>query len=101
LPAIGAARQAVLAALAAAGDVCQVPAADGAFYVLLKVASPMDSMQLVERLVREHRVAVMPGSTFGVTDHCALRVSYGPLDRDTAREGIGRLVGGLRAILKG
>ena len=58
-------------------------------------------MHLVERLVREHRVAVMPGSTFGVTGHCALRVSYGPLDHDTACEGIARLVNGLRTILKG
>jgi aspartate/methionine/tyrosine aminotransferase len=101
MPEIAAAREVVLEALAAAGDVCQVPAADGAFYVLLKVLAELDSMHLVERLVREHRVAVMPGSTFGVSDHCALRVSYGPLDRDTAREGIGRLVNGLRAILKG
>lgn len=98
---IAAAREAVLDALGAAPDVCRVPAADGAFYVLIHVPTRLDSMRLVERLVREHRVAVMPGSTFGVTDHCALRVSYGPLDRDTACAGIGRLVDGLRAILKG
>ena len=101
LAAIAAAREVVLSVLDAAGDVCCVPAASGAFYVLLNVATSLDPMRLVERLVREHRVAVMPGSTFGVIDRCALRVSYGPLDRDTAREGIGRLVGGLRAILKG
>jgi len=99
MPGIAAARQVVLAALADAGDVCQVPAAQGAFYVLLNVAAELDSMRVVERLVREHRVAVMPGSTFGVTDRCALRVSYGPLDPDTAREGAARLVNGLRAIL--
>jgi aspartate/methionine/tyrosine aminotransferase len=58
-------------------------------------------MRLVERLVREHRVATMPGSTFGVIDRCALRVSYGSLDSATASEGIERLVQGLRAILKG
>jgi aspartate/methionine/tyrosine aminotransferase len=99
--AMAAVRQTVLSELCAAGDVCSVPAASGAFYVLLNVPAQIESMQLVERLVREHRVAVMPGSTFGVTDRCALRVSYGPLDRDTACEGIGRLVCGLRAILKG
>lgn len=101
IAALAAVRKVVLEELSAADDVCTMPAASGAFYVLLKVAAPLDSMRLVERLVREHRVAVMPGSTFGVTDHCALRVSYGPLDMGTAREGIGRLVGGLRAILKG
>lgn len=101
LPEIAAARQVVLDALAQASDVCTVPAAEGAFYVLLNVRAQIDSMCLVERLVREHRVAVMPGSTFGVTDRCALRVSYGPLDSGTASEGISRLIGGLRAIQKG
>lgn len=100
IAAIADVREVVLAELAAAADLCTLPAASGAFYVLLRVATGLDSMHLVERLVREHRVAVMPGSTFGVTDHCALRVSYGPLDLGTVREGIGRLVGGLRAILK-
>jgi aspartate/methionine/tyrosine aminotransferase len=99
-PAMAEARRLALAALREAGDVCTVPTADGAFYLLLNVPTAMDSMRLVERLVREHRVAVMPGSTFGVTDGCALRVSYGPLAPETAREGIGRLVCGLRAILK-
>ena len=77
-----------------------MPAADGAFHSLLNVPTAMDSMQLVERLVREHRVAVMPGSTFGVIDYSALRVSYGPLRPEMAQEGIGRLIGGLHAILK-
>lgn len=100
LPSIAAARQVMLDALTAADDVCRVPAAEGAFYVLIRVPTDLDSMTLVRRLVCEHRVAVMPGSTFGVTDGCALRVSYGPLSEDTAREAAGRLVRGLRAILE-
>jgi hypothetical protein len=43
---------------------------------------------------------VIPGSTFGIADRCALRVSYGPLDVDTARTGMERLIGGLRTILQ-
>jgi aspartate/methionine/tyrosine aminotransferase len=101
IAAISAVRQVVIAACSMAQDVCTVPAVSGAFYLLLNVPSKIDSMQLVERLIREHRVAVLPGSTFGVVDRCALRVSYGPLDRETASEGIGRLIGGLRTILKG
>ncbi len=100
MPEIAAARQVVLDVLATATDVCTVPTAEGAFYVLLNVPTQIDSMRLVERLVREHRIAVIPGSTFGVTDRCALRVSYGPLDSRTAAEGIERLVRGLRAILQ-
>jgi aspartate/methionine/tyrosine aminotransferase len=100
LPALAAVRRAVLERLCAADDVCRVPAAEGAFYVLLNVAGKFDSMRVAERLVREYRVAVMPGVTFGVTDHCALRVSYGPLCLETAADGIDRLIYGLRALAK-
>ena len=56
-------------------------------------------MELVERLIREYQVAVIPGTTFGMEDGCYLRVAYGALQQETAAEGIGRLVRGLRAIL--
>jgi aspartate/methionine/tyrosine aminotransferase len=92
-------RDLALSELRKASDVCAFPDPAGAFYVLLTVPTAMDSMHLVERLIREHRVAAMPGSTFGITDRCALRLSYGPLDSNSARESIERLVGGLRAIL--
>ena len=96
---LAATRALVLSELRAAGDVCSFAEPSGAFYVLVNVATTMDSMELVERLIREHRVATMPGSTFGITNRCALRLSYGPLDGETAREGVGRLVRGLRAIV--
>ena len=38
-----------------------VPAADGAFYCLLRVNTTLDPMALAERLIREHKVAVIPG----------------------------------------
>jgi len=79
-------------------DLCTVPPADGAFYFLLRVHTTLPPLELVERLIREHRVAVMPGTAFGM-EGCALRVAYGALHRETAVEGIGRLVRGLRAIL--
>ena len=56
-------------------------------------------MEIAERLIREHRVAVIPGTAFGVTDGCYFRVAYGALQKDTVAEGIGRLVTGLRALL--
>jgi hypothetical protein len=37
--------------------------------------------------------------TFGMEDGCYLRVGYGALDKDTAAEGISRLVRGLTQIL--
>ena len=91
-------REIVVSELSALGPLASVPAADGAFYCLLRVHSPMDPMVLGERLVREHKVAVVPGPAFGMTEGCYFRVAYGALQKATVAEGIGRLVGGLRAI---
>ena len=88
-----------LAALAAEG-IAEIPPADGAFYFLLRVKFPLPPMELVECLIREHRVAAIPGSAFGLDRGCHLRVAYGALQKETATEGIGRLVRGLRAIVK-
>jgi aspartate/methionine/tyrosine aminotransferase len=92
-------RGVVLAALRELGPLARVPPADGAFYCLLNVNTDMDPLVLTERLIREHRVAVMPGPAFGLTSGCYLRVAFGALQKATVEEGIGRLVTGLRAIL--
>ena len=86
-----------LAALVRDG-VCEVPPAQGAFYFLLRVNSSRPPLELAEKLIREHRVAVIPGSAFGVDHGCHLRVAYGALQKETAQEGVGRLVSGLRAL---
>lgn len=91
-------RELVLSALAAIPKVCTVPRPEGAFYCLVRVHTPLDSLACAVRLVQEHRVAAVPGSAFGLDDGCYLRVSYGALDRDTVREGISRLVAGLRTM---
>ena len=80
---------------------CTVPPSDGAFYFFVRVNADVDAMHLAERLVREHRVAVMPGTAFGMTDGCYFRVAYGALQKATVAAGIGRLVNGLRSIFTG
>lgn len=91
-----------LAVLVAEG-VCDVPSVQGAFYFLLRVRpgrrSP-PSLELAERLIREHGVAAIPGSAFGLDQGAYLRVAYGALQGETAAEGIGRLVRGLRALVR-
>ena len=94
-------RELVEQKLATIADICDMPPADGAFYYLLRIHTDMDPMTLVERLIREHHVAVMPGSTFGMTDGCTVRIAYGALEKATVVEGIGRLVTGLRAMVGG
>ncbi len=91
-------RRLILEALSKPDVPCDVPPADGAFYYLLRVHAGMDSMTLVERLIREHRVAAIPGSAFGDASPCSIRISYGALDPESIAEGVGRLVTGLRAL---
>ena len=101
LPSLERVRHTFLEQMAPLRDLCDVSPADGAFYFFLTVHAKSDAMHLVERLVREHGVAVMPGTTFGIDDRCTLRVSYGSLQPETAIEGVGRLVRGLKSIVKG
>lgn len=93
-------RDLVIDKLAGLGDRCRVPRPDGAFYALLQLDTTLSDLVVVERLIREYGIAVMPGSTFGVTEGCAVRLAYGALAKDTVSEGIGRLVRGLDAILR-
>lgn len=77
---------------------CSIAPADGAFYILIKVETEHTPIETVERLIKDHRVAVVPGSTFGLDTGCYLRVAYGALERHTAAEGFQRLVRGLTSI---
>ena len=89
-------RRGVHETLGGVGDLVEAPPTDGAFYVLLRVKTTLDAFTLTRRLIERHKVAVVPGSAFGVTDTCALRISFGALDRDTVAAGMSRLVEGLR-----
>jgi aspartate/methionine/tyrosine aminotransferase len=80
---------------------CDVPSVGGAFYYLVRVRSALDSLALTERLIRTHRVAVIPGSAFGDTAGCSIRISYGALRPESVTEGVARLVHGLRAECAG
>ncbi len=93
-------REHVLGAFEAVADICTVPRPDGAFYCLVRVHVGLDPLALVERLIREHGVAAVPGTAFGIGG-CCLRVSYGALDGRTVARGMERLVTGLRAIARG
>ena len=78
-------------------DICAIAPADGAFYFFLKLNTRINDLELVKQLVQKYKVAVIPGSTFGMNG-CYLRVAYGSLQLDTAKAGLERLTQGLRAI---
>ena len=99
IDAIGEVRLECLDHLSQLGATCRIAPTSGALYLLVEVDTNLGAMELVERLIREHRVAAIPGSSFGIVDRCILRLSYGALEPRTAVEGMDRLVKGLRAIL--
>ena len=91
-------RRIALDALTGLGNRVTVPRADGAFYFLARVHEGGDSVDVVERLIRKHRVAVVPGTAFGMDDGCYLRIGYGAVDVATMEEGMDRLVAGISAL---
>jgi aspartate/methionine/tyrosine aminotransferase len=95
---IGALRPRVHKALTDPSVPCETADVRGAFYYFVRVKTKLSSMTLAERLVREHRVAVVPGEAFGVSDVCSIRVSFGALDEATVDEGLHRLTSGLKAL---
>ncbi len=94
-------RQLVLHELDTVRSFCTIPPALGAFYFLIRLDTQLEAMTVVERLVRDFGVAVIPGTTFGIDEGCYLRVAYGALDAETTAEGMGRLVRGLTTIVRG
>jgi aspartate/methionine/tyrosine aminotransferase len=94
---LSAARLQTREALAALAPRVTLADARGAFYWLLSIDGGGDSLALAMRLIERHRVAVLPGSAFGATRGCLLRVSYGALGREDVLAGVSRLVEGLRA----
>lgn len=101
LAAIATNRQLMLQTLAQVKHLCTVPPSNGAFYLFLKIHTRLSAMQLVERMIRKHGVAALPGDTFGIHDGCYLRVAYAALEQNTAIEGIQRLVRGLKQEAEG
>ena len=55
-------------------------------------------MEMTERLIREHGIATIPGSAFGMMEGCYLRIAYGAMDTETAREGMKRLEEGITVL---
>jgi len=93
-------RQFLISELLGIRSFCAAPVTNGAFYFLLRLKTEKSPMDLVETLVRDHRVAAIPGTAFGIEEGCCLRVAYGALETGRATEAIGRLVRGLKSIFE-
>lgn len=72
--------------------------AEGAFYIFAKLKSTTDDVTIAKRLIKEHGVATIPGSAFGIQQGSYLRISYGALTGDTVVAGINKLAVGLKQL---
>ncbi len=100
LQTIRVARNNLIAKLQTLNSVCDFPVTDGAFYFLLELRTELTGLKVVQRLISDFNVAVIPGEAFGLTDGCHLRVAYGALDVETSNLAIERLITGLKTILQ-
>jgi aspartate aminotransferase len=66
-----------------------VPRPTGAFYVFPRLSGLRDSFALCERLVREHRVGLAPGSAFGAGGEGHIRLCFA-VDEPTLVEALDR-----------
>lgn len=92
-------RNAVLDALASLSSLKNTPSSEGALYVLLKIDTQMDDMQLAKFLIEKFGVATIPGSAFGFNQGCYLRLSYGALSDSEISKGLERLKNGLDSLI--
>ncbi len=80
-------------------DIVTLVPSEGAFYFFLKINTDMNDFELVKNLITNYKIAVLPGSTFGMRKGCYLRIAYGALQKETATTGIERLVQGLKHLI--
>jgi aspartate/methionine/tyrosine aminotransferase len=78
------------------GISCLMP--EGTFYAFPNITGVgLDSWELAKYLIREYKVAVLPGSIFGKNGEGYLRLSFAA-DQDRLKEGISRIKGGVEGL---
>lgn len=92
---LSAARDAVLAAQSQFPEGARFCEPQGAFYALLTLQSEQHDLDVVRQLIERFKVAVLPGSTFGINRGCVLRVSFGGLPLDQLEDALTRLAAGV------
>jgi acetolactate synthase small subunit len=83
-------RQIVIDAVKGAKKI-QLIAPEGSYYAFAKIAGNIDDYDLSMRLLHEAKIAVVPGSAFGLGGESHIRISFGGEEKEI-REGMRRLV---------
>ncbi len=97
LPTFATKRQWLVGAFDELKNYCEISSCEGAFYVLIKLHTDRKVLNVVQNLIEQFKIAVIPGSAFGLNDGCYLRVSYGMLTEADFHDAITRLTTGLKA----
>ena len=98
LPAMNHVRRHLLDGLEALTPFVRIIPAKGAFYVLIELDLDAEPIKVVEKLIQDHQVAVIPGTAFGLDQGCYLRIAFGALKEETANEAVERLLKGLKQL---
>ncbi|OUV63636.1 MAG: aspartate aminotransferase [Gammaproteobacteria bacterium TMED119] len=98
LAVIDQARRHCLSRLNQSGLLATQASAEGAFYVFAQLKIQQDDLRLSQTLIRDHAVAVIPGSAFAAPAGTYLRISYGALTPATVQQGISQLITGLHNL---
>jgi aspartate/methionine/tyrosine aminotransferase len=69
---------------------------EGAIYLWAKLPRGLDDQQVVERLVKEFRVCIIPGSSCGAPGY--IRVAFANLTEEQCKMACERLHKGLQAL---
>jgi aminotransferase len=72
-------------------DKLSVVAPEGAYYAFVKINEEVDDYDLSLQMIREAKVAVVPGSAFGNGGENHIRISFGG-DEELLKEGLQRVV---------
>lgn len=91
-------RNQVIIRLQEISDKVEIVRTDGAFYLLVKIHTQRNDLDLVQTLINDYKVSAIPGCAFGLTNGCYLRLSYGMLDANNADLAMARLVAGVKAL---
>lgn len=96
LSSMGAIREQLLDGLSSLSPFVRIIPSKGAFYILIELDIHEAPIDVVEVLIREFKIAVIPGSAFGLEKGCYLRIAFGALKN--ADDALERLINGLKSI---
>lgn len=78
--------------------ICRITPTDGAFYLMLGLDTGKNDLAVVKTLIDDFKIALIPGSAFGMQEGCHLRLSYGMLDPVRADDAMQRLIAGITRL---